>query len=194
MKDTALYKYEIIQDALLAENKLFWTRSNFFMVANTGLLGFLANGLAEILSGKTSSDALFIFWLLSVVGFVSVFLWNLSIEANRQWMQRWQCKIINLEPAAFGELHIRRGVARGFSTVKFIAKTSVFMFFIAYLLIILYCQYSACLQNIEHQKVITAFTVFLLLVVLPVGFAIQKCALEPGREQLKEECAEFTSE
>lgn len=84
IEDKDIYKY--VLDTRNLEISLFWQRSNYFLVLNTGLaIGFL-NLKSDIYS-----------FMLALFGFVVSMLWYRVNLGSKYWQSRWEHKLALIE-------------------------------------------------------------------------------------------------
>lgn len=133
----ALEKYSTILEYLAYENTTFWTRSGFYLVAQSALLGFI--GSAIITSNKqTLTDARS--WLIGfcLVGIILAISWILALYYSNKWIDKWHSTLIDIEPEAFGNIRLLRGQVKpgGFkSMMEFGVKTQVYLIAILFLIV-----------------------------------------------------------
>ena len=104
-RDLAIKQFDIASKYLAHESALYWSRSQFFLVANVALFGFLASTFRDPIIQHRH------FYLLgatSLVGLVLSGLWIRALAAGHQWFDYWEAKCIELEPYAFGDFLLFR--------------------------------------------------------------------------------------
>lgn len=107
--DLALRRYDVVLRYLSTENSLYWTRSQFFLAANAGLLAF---GLARLPSSGFTWRVLLPSAFITILGFALSCVWLLALNKASRYRDRWRNVCIALEPVAFGEVEIFRNVPR----------------------------------------------------------------------------------
>jgi hypothetical protein len=105
--DLALKRYDILFRYLAYENTVYWSRSQFFLVANAGMFGFAAAKLPTSQQGL-SWEQLGILATASAVGILLSLLWHRALEAGQHWVSRWERLCESLESEAFGDIEVLR--------------------------------------------------------------------------------------
>ncbi len=88
--------YKIALDTRNFEIKLFWQRSNYFLVLNSGLaFGFF----------KLGSENIFYSLLLSIMGIITSLLWYHVNLGSKFWQIRWEEKLSSMEKEFDKKIH-----------------------------------------------------------------------------------------
>lgn len=141
-----LEQYGILMSYLQYENSTFWVRSNFFLLANTALLGFLITSLPDIHPPNNWARILIPF-VGCITGFILSILWLFALKSGEWWIKRWHSLLIKIEPQAFGEISVFRGVLNSKSKLEYGSKLGArginyfvcYLFFVLWGLSIIYC-------------------------------------------------------
>ena len=133
--DLALKRYDVVFRYSVYENTIFWTRCQFFLVANAALFGF-------VVSKQIASEALFhprLFELVCGGGIVLSVLWYRSLRAAEYWILRWENICTQLEPAAFQNIEVLRNCRppQHFST-KSVARHAAILFLVLWVAALLF--------------------------------------------------------
>jgi hypothetical protein len=125
--DLALRRYDIVFRYSVYENTIFWMRSQFFLVANAALFGF-------VVSKEIASEALFhprLFELVCVGGIILSWLWYRSSRAAEYWISRWENICTRLEPEAFQNIEVLRNCRPpGHFSTKAVARYAAMLFLV----------------------------------------------------------------
>jgi hypothetical protein len=106
-QDLALRRYDILLRYLAYENTVYWSRSQFFLVANAGMFAFAAAKLPTTRQGL-SWEQLGILATASAAGILLSLLWHRALKAGEHWVSRWERLCASLEAEAFGEVEVMR--------------------------------------------------------------------------------------
>ncbi len=99
--DLSLKRFDTLFRYLAMESTLYWSRSQFFLVANAALLGFLTSFLRSLGTALTAREVVGL-CVLAAVGFCVSILWYRAIGAGDRWHGYWQKQCIVFEKTAFG--------------------------------------------------------------------------------------------
>lgn len=144
----ALERYRNVIGYLQYENNTFWVRSGFMLVAHSALLGFLAKVLPEP-TRNAPWMSIGVSVSIGMLGLALSFLWVRTIEGALWWIQRWQNILLELEPAAYGKIHVFRGVVdpgsddRPHHSTRGTAKRVAILFRVTWISALLYTGYVA---------------------------------------------------
>ena len=105
--ETALKRYDVLFRYLAYENTVFWTRSQFFVFANAGLLAGTVVGLLTDRMPATRAGILVLAALITA-GIILDILWLTSLRKVNVWIARWERLCVELEPLAFGDQEVLR--------------------------------------------------------------------------------------
>ncbi len=103
--DLALKRYDTILRYLIYEHTMYWTRSQFFLVAEAALLGFALTTLPKS-QRSISIMQLVPIGLASILGVLLTILWSRSLTVTNHWIMSWEEICVGLEPEAFGGLKV----------------------------------------------------------------------------------------
>lgn len=144
-----LQKYNILMSYLQYENSSFWDRNNFFILANTALLGFLIANLPNIYS-PTSWERILIPFVYCFAGLFLSLLWRSALKKSEFWIKHWHSLLKKIEAGAFGELFVLRDDPNKIkkSGAKKIAYKVWGLFFVLWILSILYIIIAICVKCI----------------------------------------------
>jgi hypothetical protein len=78
--------YNTLVDTRNLEINLFWQRSNYFLVLNTGI----AFGFFNLLRGKFAV-------IFAVMGLLASFLWFCVCLGSKFWQSRWEHRLLEFE-------------------------------------------------------------------------------------------------
>jgi len=107
--DIALKRYDSILRYIAYENSVYWTRAQFFLVANSALLALVFSQFGR----ETPSEVLWsriVFQIIAcVIGGLLTWLWKGVVENGDQWLRHWK-EILeyDLESDAFGSINVVR--------------------------------------------------------------------------------------
>jgi hypothetical protein len=104
----ALEKYRNILGYLQYENTIFWTRSSFIIVAQASILGFSFRLFP--IEGNPTWTQLFIILFVGVIGIVLCIIWAKMNKSSIFWINRWITLLKRIEPDAYGEIEVFRGI------------------------------------------------------------------------------------
>jgi hypothetical protein len=153
-KEKNLEQYSILMSYLQYENSTFWVRSNFFLLANTALLGFIITSLPRELPPKNWSEIL-IPAVGCISGLILTILWLFALKSGEWWINRWHFLLVEIEPFAFGETKVLRGLKTLDSKrkPKFGARQITyivcFLFVVLWILSICYCIFGVTLKVLK---------------------------------------------
>jgi hypothetical protein len=106
--DLALKRYDAVFRYLAYENNAYWTRAQFFLLANTALAAFLLNQL-PMGTPVPTWNKLGILVAMSAVGVALTWLWRTALESSEQWIRHWHEVLVNdLEADAFADILVLR--------------------------------------------------------------------------------------
>jgi hypothetical protein len=105
--DLALRRYDVLFRYLAYENTVYWSRSQFFLVANAGMFAFAAAKLPTSAQGL-SWQHLGVLATASLAGILLSLLWHRALKAGEHWVSRWERLCASLESEAFGEIEVLR--------------------------------------------------------------------------------------
>ena len=105
--DLALKRYDVLFRYLAYENTVYWSRSQFFLVANAGMFAFATAKVPTSLQGL-SWQYLGILGAASVAGVLLSVFWYRVLKAGEYWVSRWEKLCESLEPEAFGAIEVLR--------------------------------------------------------------------------------------
>ena len=133
--ELALKRYDVVLKYFTYENTIYWTRSQFFLVANAGLFGFVASKLM-------TSDAIahpIVIAAVCVAGLIISFLWYRVLRSAEYWTLRWESICLGLEGIAFGATEVLRNCRpTGHFSTKSVARHSAILFIVIWLLSLVY--------------------------------------------------------
>lgn len=117
-----LEQYRNILGYLQYENRTYWTRSGFMIVAQTILFRFITQKLPLV----KEEDFWFNITAVAfscILGFYLTSLWRTINKSGKWWIERWHSILLELEPDAYGDIEVFRGVVD--NTKKTDARPSV---------------------------------------------------------------------
>lgn len=97
--DIALKRYDALMRYLAYENTTYWTRAQFFLVANAALIGFALKELPTTLK-DVSTTRLVILFVCAVGGLLLTLLWIWGLKSGQGWINHWTKALRSLEPKA----------------------------------------------------------------------------------------------
>jgi hypothetical protein len=125
--EMALKRFDALFRYLAYENTVYWTRSQFFLFANIGLLALTANKFP--IDGKSPSLAGVLILAAPVaIGFLTSLLWLVIMRKAEKWIDHWVGLCIELEPLAFGDQKVWRETPE--TGLKSIAKVIACLFIV----------------------------------------------------------------
>jgi hypothetical protein len=123
--ELALKRYDTMLRYFAYENTIYWTRSQFFLVANAGLFGFIASKLMTV-EGLTHSTILIV---VCLGGLILSLLWFRVLRSADYWTSRWEGVCRELEEKAFGTIQVLRNCRpSGHFSTKAVARHSALLF------------------------------------------------------------------
>jgi hypothetical protein len=136
--DIALKQFDIAVRYASFETGMYWSRSQFFLVANSTLLGFTASSL---LRGNLTYPY---FWYgLCIFGAGLSVFWYLTLRAGQYWIDRWERLCMKFEPEALGEVEMFRNCRSDtHMSTKTIARMIACLFVGVWLLAALYAGFT----------------------------------------------------
>jgi Na+/proline symporter len=105
--DLALRRYDVLFRYLAYENTVYWTRSQFFLVANACMFAFAASKLPTSFQ-NLSWEHLGILATASAAGILLSMFWHRALTVGEHWVCRWEKLCVRLESEAFGEIDVLR--------------------------------------------------------------------------------------
>ena len=106
--DLALKRYDAVFRYLAYENSVYWTRAQFFLLANTALAAFVLNQMPMGAPAPTW-NRLGIIGAASATGVALTWLWRAALETGEQWLRHWEEVLTHdLEADAFGPINLVR--------------------------------------------------------------------------------------
>jgi hypothetical protein len=100
--ETALKRYDIVMRYLATEAQIFWTRSQFFLVANATLIGLVVGQIPISLLHNTSTSKLAVLIVAVAVGESLCVLWFRAIASGNKWLNHWTQILVEWEAEAMG--------------------------------------------------------------------------------------------
>ena len=135
--DVALKRFDILFRYLAVENTLYWTRSQFFLVANAALLAALANFLKSATLHELKIQEACIVATIGVIGLCLTLFWGCVLKSSEKWLEWWEKQCLYYEKTAFdgcGVLSESR--PPGHRSIKAVARWTVRLFLIIWPLIL----------------------------------------------------------
>lgn len=105
-----LEQFGILMSYLQYENTTFWTRAGFFLLAHTALLGFVVQVLPPFNPCHATWERIGISVISGISGLLLARIWWKALKAGEWWINRWHNCLLELEPQAFGNIQVLRGV------------------------------------------------------------------------------------
>ncbi len=106
--DLALRRYDAVFRYLAYENSVYWTRAQFFLLANTALAAIVLNQM-PMGAPVPTWNRLGVLGLASAMGFALTWLWRAALETGEQWLRHWEEVLMHdLEADAFGCINLVR--------------------------------------------------------------------------------------
>src|SRR5690348_1422865 len=102
-QDIALKRFDSIIRYLSFETTMYWSRSQFFLVANADLLAFIATKLFEPDLDHRNLAA-----IICLFGAALSLNWYIDLRTGQYWTDRWEMVCLALEPEAMGEIEVIR--------------------------------------------------------------------------------------
>ena len=99
--ESDLKKFEILTNYLIYENTIFWSRSNYFLIAITGLLGLTITQIPSYILFEMQK-VLTIF-TLSFIGIILCYSWHCALKGGEFWINHWHELIIKYEKKCWEE-------------------------------------------------------------------------------------------
>lgn len=127
-QDIALKRFDSMSRYLSFETTMYWTRSQFFLVANAGLLAFMATKLFD-------PDLIhpYLAAMVCLFGAALSLNWYLALRTGQYWTHRWEMVCVALEPDAMGDIEVFRNCrAPGHISTKRIARITAVLFLLVW--------------------------------------------------------------
>jgi hypothetical protein len=145
--DLALKRYGEVFRYLIYENTVYWTRSQFFLIANAGLLGFVTAKLPFSFREFAYSQAAALA-VACLGGMYLTWLWSRALSTGEHWISRWETICISFESEAFGSTEVLRNGRLGKpDSAKRVAHRCVALFVALW---ILAATYLAAMMILKH--------------------------------------------
>lgn len=123
--ELALKRYDTMLRYFAYENTIYWTRSQFFLVANAGLFGFIASKVMTVEGVAQPVIPIGV----CLAGHILSLLWYRVLRSAEYWTLRWEGVCVGLEEAAFGTIEILRNCRPvGHFSTKAVARHSALLF------------------------------------------------------------------
>ncbi len=138
---TTLQQYGIVMNYFAQEKRAFVGRTNLFLIASAGMAGFVSNALSR-LSPNDAWSAIAQPAALCVAGLFVTWLWSRAINMGTYWLEHCQQVLKKLEPTAFGDLNVLRGMEareEEHSEAKRIARASLSLFALLWVIALTNC-------------------------------------------------------
>jgi hypothetical protein len=136
--EIALKRYDIVLRYLSYAHTIYWSRSQFFLVANAGLFGFVALKVPYSMRDFSYAQAM-ILAVYCVGGITLSLLWRTALIATAGWIARWEAICVSLEGEAFGPTEVLRNCRRERKpSAKRIARHTASLFITLWGLAIIY--------------------------------------------------------
>jgi hypothetical protein len=133
-KEFAIRRFDTLTRYYSYETTMYWSRSQFFLVANAALLGFAASNLI-----RATVDHPYLLGLLCAFGAVLSLFWYLTLRAGQYWTERWERVCIALEPMAMGDVEVFRNCRPTWHiSTKKMARITAWLFIIVWIAAMLY--------------------------------------------------------
>ncbi len=83
--------YEVITDHYKQDLRIFWTRANFFLLIQAGLIGFFTS--------KPQSDPndLFLRITMCTTGLIIAIVWFLVTKSSVYWIEKWRERVVEID-------------------------------------------------------------------------------------------------
>jgi hypothetical protein len=107
-QELALKQYDIVVKLVITDTQLYWTRSQLFLVSNTGLAGFALTGYIA-LDSHAGVAQLLALMVVAITGLMMCAIWRETLERGRKWMDHWEEILRGWESDAFGAVTLYRG-------------------------------------------------------------------------------------
>jgi hypothetical protein len=132
--DVALKRYAIVMGYLTYENNVYWTRSQFFIVANVGLIGFVASRLIDPHIAKRA-----FLILMSCFGLILSIYWFRIMKSALYWTNRWERICVALEGEAFENIEVLRNCRpKNIFSTKSIVRHTAIAFIVVWSIVLIY--------------------------------------------------------
>jgi len=95
MNDVDIYK--VTAEHFRQDLSLFWTRANFYLIVQAGLLSVTAGSILNRTPGVLVSKPVNL--LLCVTGLILSVFWFLVLRGSLFWISQWRAKIIEIDKA-----------------------------------------------------------------------------------------------
>jgi hypothetical protein len=126
--DLALRRYDVIFRYLAAEYAMAWTKNQFFLAVNGGLLAFCAARFPK----DAQWPSLIVPATFSLIGLLFSVLWLVTLKSARYFYKRWEALCVELEPIAFSDQQLWRGLNP--PRLRFGLRTPAWLFIIIWIL------------------------------------------------------------
>jgi hypothetical protein len=106
--DVALRRYDVVFRYFATENMMSWTKNQFFLAANAGLIAFASARFPK----DTIWTSLLAPAIITIIGLLFSILWLFTLRGAVIHVDWWKRICLQLEPIAFGPHEVLRGVPR----------------------------------------------------------------------------------
>jgi hypothetical protein len=153
MSDINTERYAMLLSYTKYENTMYWQRGQIFLLANTGLFGFLSANI-PLFRTDTPIERAIIVIVVGIAGLFLCWLWKKSLEAGEFWIFHWEQILKQIEFEAWGDYRLLREFTPDPRSPKrvrarIIGRQAIYLFIVLWSIIILYAT-GVCLFLLCH--------------------------------------------
>jgi hypothetical protein len=141
-QDLALRRYDIVIKYLVFEHTIYWSRSQFYVAANTALL---VVAVAKFPTSDFQLRHLAAPVLVAIVGLVLSIVWLLALLQAGRYADRWRSVCQQLEEVAFESYEVLRNPPKfKLPKLRTLANSAAVMFVVLWTLVLLAAIFLVC--------------------------------------------------
>jgi len=96
--------FKILYEHYKNDFTLYWTRSNFFLLTQIGLLGYFSSDYISANDGEIKYRL-----LITIIGFVLSLIWFLVVLSSTKWIKVWRNKVLEIDKGINPYLSFNKG-------------------------------------------------------------------------------------
>ena len=83
--------YEVVTDHYKQDLRIFWTRANFFLLIQAGLIGFFTS------NPQPDPNDLFLRITMCTIGLIIAIVWFLVTKSSVYWIEKWRERVVEID-------------------------------------------------------------------------------------------------
>jgi len=131
-RSISIQRYSAMLQYLAYENTTYWTRAQFFLLANAALVAFVFNTFPTTSLDKESNIHLSLLMVGTVVGFLLTLLWLDGLRAGQRWISHWTEALKEWEQSAM-DRDLFRNPPPGKASATRVARRTAWLFLFLWL-------------------------------------------------------------